>query len=97
MVRSVAWSHKGTLAEVEVLCANSINLSIIGCISAYGLIAISQQVPKSNGTKKQKVAVGNKRKNLPHGTNSTHFLLFVEEMASLLNKLIFTSAYMECR
>lgn len=54
MVRPVAWSHKGTPAEVEVLCANSINLSIMGCISAYGLVAISQQVPKSNSTKKQK-------------------------------------------
>lgn len=59
----------------------------MGCISAYGLIAVSQQVPKSNGTKKQEVAVRTKKKNLPYGTNSTHFLLFMEEMATVLNKI----------
>jgi transposase len=43
-------------------------------------------VPKSNGSKKQEVAAGTKRKNLTHGTNSAQFL-FVEEMAAFLNKL----------
>ena len=59
-------------------------MSILGCLSAYGLIAVSQQVPKS-GRKKQKVD-GVKR-DLPHGSNLTHFWLFVEEMAAVLNKL----------
>lgn len=54
-------------------------------MSAYGLIAISQQVPKSKDQKKQKIA-GRKR-GLPHGTNASHFLLFVEEIAFTLNKL----------
>lgn len=77
MVRLVAWSKKGTPAEVEVQ-PEGVNLSILGCLSVYGLITVSQQVPKTN-RKKQKVASGNK-KGLPHGTTARHFLLFVEEM-----------------
>lgn len=84
MVRLVAWSKKGTPAEVEVQ-PEGFNLSVLGCLSAYGLIAVSQQVPKT-GRKKQKVASGVKR-GLPHGTSASHFLLFVEEMAVILNKL----------
>lgn len=84
LVRPVAWSKKGTPAEVEVQ-PEGVNLSILGCLSAYGLIAVSQQVPKSS-RKKQKVASGTKR-GLPHGTNASHFLLFLEEMAAVLNKL----------
>lgn len=52
MVRPVAWSKKGEPAEVNVE-AEGTNLSILGCMSAYGLIALSQQVPKSS-RKKQK-------------------------------------------
>ncbi|EIE78975.1 hypothetical protein RO3G_03680 [Rhizopus delemar RA 99-880] len=84
MVHPVAWSKKGTPAEVEVQ-PEGINLSILGCMSVHRLIAPSQQVPKPNGRKKQNVA-GTKR-GLPHGANSSHFLLFIEEIAVLLNKL----------
>ncbi|RCH98736.1 hypothetical protein CU097_015363, partial [Rhizopus azygosporus] len=84
MVRPVGWSKKGTPVEVEVQQEGT-NLSILGCMSANGLIAVSQQVPKSKGYKKQKIA-GTKR-TLPHDTKSSHFLLFVEEMASTLIKL----------
>lgn len=90
MVRPVGWSKKGTPAEVEVQ-PEGINLSILGCMSVHGLIALSQQVPKPNGRKKQKVA-GTKR-GLPHGTNSSHFLLFIEEIAVLLNKLGLENMY----
>ncbi|KAI8886573.1 hypothetical protein K501DRAFT_269734 [Backusella circina FSU 941] len=41
MVRPVAWSKKGT------------NLSVLGCMPWYGLLALSQQVPKPTGSKKQ--------------------------------------------
>ncbi|KAG1303212.1 hypothetical protein G6F64_010268 [Rhizopus arrhizus] len=84
MVRPAGWSKKGTPVEVEVQPEGT-NLSILGCMSAYGLIAVSQQVPKSKGYKKQKIA-GTKRA-LPHDTKPSHFLLFVEEMTSTLNKL----------
>ncbi|KAG2230253.1 hypothetical protein INT48_009823 [Thamnidium elegans] len=73
MVCPVAWSKKGEPAEVDVE-AEGTNLSILGCMSAYGLIALSQQVPKSS-RKKQKTPLGTKRA-LPHGTNSSHFVLF---------------------
>ncbi|KAG0932292.1 hypothetical protein G6F57_010454 [Rhizopus arrhizus] len=84
MVRPAGWSKKGTPVEVEVQPEGT-NLSILGCMSAYGLTAVSQQIPKSKGYKKQKIA-GTKRA-LPHDTKSSHFLLFVEEMTSTLNKL----------
>jgi hypothetical protein len=73
-VHPVAWSKKGTPTEVEVQ-PEGINLSILGRLSVYGLIAASQQVLKPNSRKKQKIA-GIKR-SLPHGINSSHFLLFV--------------------
>lgn len=84
MVRPVAWSKKGEPAE-------GTNLSILGCTSAYGLIALSQQVPKSSG-KKQKTPLGTKRA-LPHGTNSSQFLLFVEETVSVLNNIGLENMY----
>ncbi|KAG2221016.1 hypothetical protein INT45_009265 [Circinella minor] len=55
IVRPVGWSKKRTPAEVEVRPKGT-NLSILGYISVDGLITLSQQVPKLNGRKKQKVA-----------------------------------------
>ncbi|CDH61598.1 hypothetical protein RO3G_03680 [Lichtheimia corymbifera JMRC:FSU:9682] len=85
MVRPVAWSKKGTPATVTVPTIRGTNLSIIGCISFYGLIALSQQVPGTTGSKKRKLVDG-KESGLPHGTKSSHFLLFVEQVAYVLNK-----------
>ncbi|KAG0735990.1 hypothetical protein G6F16_001906 [Rhizopus arrhizus] len=90
MVRPVARSKKGETAEVDVE-AEGTNLSILGCMSAYGLIALSQQVPKSS-RKKQKPPLGTKRA-LPHETNSSHFVLFVEEIVSVLNKIGLKNMY----
>ncbi|KAI7889696.1 uncharacterized protein EV154DRAFT_591632, partial [Mucor mucedo] len=59
MVRPVTWSKKGGPAEVDVE-AEGTNLSILGCMSAYELIALSQQVPKLS-RKKQKTPLGTKR------------------------------------
>ncbi|CAO3659774.1 unnamed protein product [Rhizopus stolonifer] len=36
MMRLVAWSHKETSAEAEVLCTDSVNLRILGRISTCG-------------------------------------------------------------
>jgi hypothetical protein len=58
MVRSVAWFKKGEPVEVDDVEAKMTNLSNLGCMSAYGLIAISQQIPKSS--KKKKVISWNK-------------------------------------
>ncbi|KAI7900865.1 uncharacterized protein BX663DRAFT_149209 [Cokeromyces recurvatus] len=63
MVHPVAWSKKGEPAEVDVE-AEGTNLSILGCISAYGLITVSQQVPKSNRKK-------NKRRKKNTSNNNT--------------------------
>jgi transposase len=90
MVCPVAWSKKGTPSEVEVQ-PEGINLSILGCMSVYGLIALSQQGPKPNGRKKQKTTGA--KSGLPHGTNSSHFLLFIDEIAILLNKLGLENMY----
>ncbi|KAI9249779.1 hypothetical protein BDA99DRAFT_564340 [Phascolomyces articulosus] len=54
MVRPVAWSKVGTPANVEAPTQRGVNLSVLGCMSWYGLIALSQQVPKTNGSKKRK-------------------------------------------
>ncbi|CAO3651575.1 unnamed protein product [Mucor hiemalis] len=74
MVRPVTWSKKGQPAEVDVE-AEGTNLSILGCMSAYGLTAVSQQIPKSS-RKKHKTATSIKR-GLPHGINSSHFTYIV--------------------
>lgn len=85
IVRPVAWSKKGTPATVTVATSQGANLSILGCISRHGIIALSQQVPERPQSKKRKVASG-KRTNLPHGTTSSHFQLFVEHVAEVLNE-----------
>ncbi|KAI9272660.1 hypothetical protein BDA99DRAFT_592957 [Phascolomyces articulosus] len=46
MVCPVAWSKKGVSADVEVPTQQGTNLSVLGCMTYYGLIALSQQVPK---------------------------------------------------
>ncbi|ORE01449.1 hypothetical protein BCV72DRAFT_310028 [Rhizopus microsporus var. microsporus] len=46
MVRPVAWSRKDEPAEVDIE-AEGANLSILGCMSAYGLIALSQHMEKN--------------------------------------------------
>jgi hypothetical protein len=48
--------------------AESVNVSVLDCMSVYGLIALSQQVPKSR--EETKSCSWNKKKSLPHGTNS---------------------------
>ncbi|KAG2215415.1 hypothetical protein INT45_005444 [Circinella minor] len=58
MVRPVAWSKKGTSGEVEVQ-PEGINLSILGCMSVHGLIALSQQVPKPNAVLLNKLGLKN--------------------------------------
>lgn len=90
MVRPVAWSKKGTSATVTVPTTRGTNLSIIGCISYYGLVALSQQVPQTTGSKKRKLVDG-KESSLPHGTKSSHFLLFVEQVAHVLYKQDYTT------
>lgn len=74
-MRLVAWSKKGTSTEVEVQ-PEGINLSILGCLSMYGLIAVSQQVPKLNRRKKQKIA-GIKRSFPPTGLTRVIFAVCV--------------------
>ncbi|KAG2208789.1 hypothetical protein INT45_010949 [Circinella minor] len=91
MVRPVTWSKKGEPADVEVPTQQGVNLSVLGCMSYYGLIALSQQVPKSSGLKKRKIV--SKRSGLPHGTSSSHFLLFVREMSSVLKKVGLNNMY----
>ncbi|CAO3687471.1 unnamed protein product [Rhizopus stolonifer] len=56
MIRPVAWSKKGEPAQVDVE-AEGTNLSILSCMSAYGLIALSQQVPKSSKRNKKLLLV----------------------------------------
>ncbi|KAI8884058.1 hypothetical protein K501DRAFT_183130, partial [Backusella circina FSU 941] len=49
MVRPVAWSKKGETSEVEIPTQQGTNLSVLGCMSWYGLLALSQQVSKPTG------------------------------------------------
>lgn len=80
MVRPVAWSKKGKASEAEVSTQQGTNLSVLGCMSWYGLLAFSQQVPKPTGSKKRKIV--SKDNGLPHGTSSSHLLLFFKKYHS---------------
>ncbi|KAG2224060.1 hypothetical protein INT45_004941 [Circinella minor] len=91
MVRPVAWSKKGKASEVEVSTQQGTNLSVLGCMSWYGLLALSQQVPKPIGSKKCKIV--SKDNGLPHGTSSSHFLLFFQEISSVSKNLGLESMY----
>ncbi|KAI9470433.1 hypothetical protein BDB00DRAFT_899986 [Zychaea mexicana] len=59
MVRPVAWSKKGQSADVEVPTQQGTNLSVLGCMSCYGLISLSQQVPRMTGFKRCKIVSKN--------------------------------------
>ena len=84
MVRPFNGRKKGEPSNVEVPTQQGIDLSVLGCMPYYGLIALSQQIPKTGGSKKCKLVT--KKSDLPHGTSSSHFLLFVREMSSTLKK-----------
>lgn len=82
LVRLYAWSKKGKPAKVEVPNNAGINLSILRCISAEGIIHISKRDPKPSKKRRRNetsTASG-------PGATSEHFLEYLEDMMDTLDE-----------
>ncbi|KAL1931427.1 hypothetical protein VTP01DRAFT_9569 [Rhizomucor pusillus] len=76
MKRTRAWSKKGTAAVVTVPTTRAKTTTILGAISASGLIKVSLRIPKPS--KKRKA--GQESGCLSTGTVTGHYISFLKEM-----------------
>lgn len=82
--RSIAWSRKGTSAIVTVPTITANAISILGAISAAGLINVSLRVPKR--TKKRKL--GHETDAYSRGTVAGHYLSFLKATLDKMDKYL---------
>ncbi|KAG1439556.1 hypothetical protein G6F46_014034 [Rhizopus delemar] len=80
--RGMAWSKKGTPAIVTVPTTKANTTSILGAISATGLINVSLRVPKR--IKKRKL--GSETNAYSTGTVTGHFLSFLKATLDEMDK-----------
>ncbi|GAN11278.1 conserved hypothetical protein [Mucor ambiguus] len=80
--RGMAWSRKGTPAVVTVLMTRAKETSILGAISATGLVNVSLRVPK--GIRKRKL--GCEIDGYSIGTVTGHYLSFLKATLDEMNK-----------
>ncbi|CEJ05593.1 hypothetical protein RMCBS344292_19531 [Rhizopus microsporus] len=74
--RSMAWSKKGTPAVVTVLKTRATTTTILGAISAEGLIKCSLRLPQPPSNKKRKRGDGIER--VSKGTVTGHYVSFLK-------------------
>lgn len=89
MRRSRGWSKRGTQAIVTVPSARGVSHTIIGAISALGVVNLSMR--ESGNTKKRKVVGATKRKapedrlSVPKGTTGGHYLQFLNDTMDIMD------------
>lgn len=87
--RSRGWSKRGTQAIVTVQSARGVSHTIIGAISALGVVNLSMR--ESGNTKKRKVVGATKRKapedrlSVPKGTTGGHYLQFLNDTMDIMD------------
>ena len=101
MIRGRAWSKKGDPAVVQVHTQKGVNISIIGCISPFGVINFSKVEPlkksdvakvekefsqPANKKRKAKSQDVDKPKKLPKGTTAYHIVKFMDAVMDTLDK-----------
>lgn len=101
MIRGRAWSKKGDPAKVKVHTQKGVNISIVGCISPFGVINFSKVEPLKKSdvakiekefpqheNKKRKASSQNadKPKKLPKGTTAYHIVKFMDVVMDTLDK-----------
>ncbi|KAL1926834.1 hypothetical protein VTP01DRAFT_5480, partial [Rhizomucor pusillus] len=73
MRRGIAWSKKGTKAEVVTPNTRAQTTSVLGAISAAGIIKVSFRTPKPSKKRKTR-----SNKTITTGTVTGHFLSFIK-------------------
>jgi hypothetical protein len=91
MRRTRGWSKQGTQAVVETPSARGASHTIIGDISAYGVVNVSIRDP--GNTRKRRVVGATKRKaagdmapTIPKGTTSGHYIQFISDTMDIMDE-----------
>ncbi|CEP13779.1 hypothetical protein [Parasitella parasitica] len=91
MRRTRGWSKQGTQAVVETPSARGASHTIIGAISAFGVVNVSVRDP--GNTRKRRVVGATKRKavgdtapTIPKGTTSGHYIQFISDTMDIMDE-----------
>lgn len=91
MRRSRGWSKKGNEAIVETPSARGVSHTVIGAISAFGVVNVSVRDP--GNTRKRRVVGSTKRKaagdmapTIPKGTTSGHYIQFISDTMDIMDE-----------
>jgi transposase len=93
MRASRAWGPKGKQAKVVTPTTKGISHSILGCISARGVINVSVRLPKApakirkiQGGRKRKATPIDNSKDDPKGTTAEHYLKFIKDTLDIIDR-----------
>lgn len=102
MMRSRAWSRVGEPAKVKVHYQKGVNISIIGCITARGILSFSKVKPlkkdeavqlekeyhpdERNSKKRKADASNQKPKSLKKGTTAYYIVKFMESIMDVMDQ-----------
>ena len=91
MRRTRAWSKRGTEATIETPSARGVSHTVIGAVSAFGVVNLSLREP--GNVKRRKVVGATKRKahgsaesSIPKGTTSGHFAQFISDTLDIMDE-----------
>jgi transposase len=90
MRRSRGWAARGSPAVITTPSARAVSHTIIGAISAFGVVNISLREP--GNVKRRKVVGATKRKSpedrisVPKGTTSGHYLNFINDTMDIMDE-----------
>jgi hypothetical protein len=90
MRRSRGWPAKGSTAIVEAPSTKSNSQTVIGTISAFGVVNLTMR--ESGNIKRRKVVGATKRKapedriSIPKGTTSGHYIQFINDTMDIIGE-----------
>jgi hypothetical protein len=92
MHHSRAWPQCGTQAIMKLPSARAFSHTIIGTISAFGVV-VNVSIGDSKNVKKGKIVGAIKRKAagdavsaIPKGTTASHYVQFISDTLNIMNK-----------
>jgi hypothetical protein len=93
MRRSRGWAQRGKPAIEETTSARDISHTVIGAVSAFGVVNVSMREP--DNVKKRRVVGAKKRKAaedavaaaIPKGTTAGHFVQFISDTLDIMDEL----------
>lgn len=91
MRRSRGWAQRGKPAIEETTSASGVSHTVIGAISAFGVVNVSMREP--GNVKKRRVVGAKKRKApedavaaIPKGTTAGHFVQFISDTLDIMDE-----------